>query len=143
MKSEDEPVTDDELILRLIWRDFYKPGDPYTVKPRAFHPRDNETTGISVFRLACLEEPSDALLALPNPVNRSSYLIAALPVVELTTLGLTVTPDRIDAVPGHAVLSELNSASWANEKAIWLPRVEKLAQLAGQRIVHMPTGTGT
>lgn len=138
MKSEDAPVTDDELVLRLVWRDFYKDGDPLKIKPRAFHPRDDETTGISVFRLACLVAPSDALRALPDPAKRTKYAIVAMSVAELKTLGITVTPDRNPSVPGHALLSELNSASWSTDKATWLPKVEKLAAASERCVMHKP-----
>lgn len=136
MKAEDEPVSDDEFILRLVWHDFFKQSDPLPVKPRAFHPRQNETTGISVFRLACLSNPADALAAIPDAEKRSLYFIAALPVAAIKPLGLTVSPDRIAEVPGHAVLSELNCNSWDADKALWKPRLEELARLASSNIVH-------
>lgn len=126
------------MVLRLIWHQFYGQNDSPTIKPRAFHPRDDETTGISVFRLNCLSKPSDALNALPDPEKRLLYYIAGIPVTSLRLLGLTVVPDKIEQVPGHAVLQELNCDSWSADKATWKPKVEELARIASEQIVHSP-----
>src|SRR4051812_42616149 len=108
MKAESDPVAPDEVVLRMIWRDLFDAGVVPPIMPRAFRPRDNEGDGISVFRSACLAAPTDALAVLA-PDKRSLYAIAAVPVAELTALGLTVQPARIDTVPGHAVIPELNA----------------------------------
>jgi hypothetical protein len=138
MKSEDDPVSDEEIVLRLIWHQFYKQDDSPSIKPRAFHPRNDEVTGISVFRLDCLPSPEDALNALPDPEKRRLYYIAGLPVTSLRLLGLTVVPDKIEQISGHAVLQELNCNSWSADKAIWKPKVEELARIASEQIVHRP-----
>lgn len=138
MKSEHDPITDDELVLRLVWRDHYRAGDPLTIKPMAFKPRRDEVTGISVFRMECLSTPSQALQALPDPEKRAQYIIVALPIALLITLGLSVTTDRIESVPGHALLRELNFIAYSQNKAIWLPKTEQLAKLATERIVFVP-----
>jgi len=136
MKAEDDPVSDDEIVLRLIWHQFHKEDDSLPIKPRAFHPRNDEATGISVFRLACVSQPVDVLAALPKIENRPLYLIAGLSVASLRKIGLTVTPDKIEAVPGHALLGELNCNSWDTDKATWKPKVEELARIASGNIVH-------
>jgi hypothetical protein len=66
MKPESEPVADDEFVLRLVWHAFFRPGADLCVLPRAFHPRDDETTGISVYRVACLDRPADVLSVIPR-----------------------------------------------------------------------------
>jgi hypothetical protein len=135
MKPESEPVTDDEFVIRLVWHAFFREGAEMCVVPRAFNPRDDETTGISVFRAACLGHFLDTL-AVIAPGKRKFYYLVALPVSELRTLGITVRPDAIPEVPGHAVLSELNSTAVLMDKGRWKPILESLARLASRNVVH-------
>lgn len=107
MKDETSPVSPDEVVARLIWKDFYKPTEPVPVREGAFRPKPGETDGISVFRAACLNDPRD-VLAVIAPEKRDKYALALLPVSELLMLGLTVQPAKIDTIPGHAVIPELN-----------------------------------
>src|SRR5581483_11516419 len=111
MKEESDPVTPDEFVVRLIWTFNFKAGAPQPIVREAFEPKGHETDGISVFRLACLSGPEQALEAMA-PDKRDRYALALLPVSEVLALGLTVRPAKIDAVPGHAVLPELNVTDW-------------------------------
>src|ERR1035438_307637 len=103
MKNEDDPVLPDESVLRLIWCDYFKPGLKLPIQSGAFEPHKNDTDGISVFRLACLSDPRDALVVIAED-KREKYTIVLLPVAELFALGLTVQPAKIAQVPGHAVV---------------------------------------
>jgi hypothetical protein len=107
MTDETSPVSPDEVVVRLIWVAFYTPDRPVPVSEGAFRPKPGETDGISVFRTACLNDPRD-VLAVISPDKRDKYALALVPVSELMALGLTVCPAKIDAVPGHAVVPELN-----------------------------------
>src|SRR5437763_16920 len=107
MKNEDDPISSDEMVIRLIWCDYFKPELNLPIQPGAFEPRKNETDGISFFRLACLSDPRDALNVIAEE-KRERYAVALLPIAELTALGLTVQPAKIAKVPGHAVVAELN-----------------------------------
>ena len=138
MKPESEPVSDDELVLRLIWHAFFRPAADLCVLPRAFHPRDDEMTGISVYRVACLDRPVD-VLAVIAPEKRNSYYLAALAVTDLHALGITVVPDQIPEVPGHALLLEVNSTAIAADKGKWKPILESLARLASRTVIHEPS----
>jgi hypothetical protein len=73
-----------------------------------------------------------------TPNKRDGYAIALLPVSELLNLGLTVLPARIDTVPGHAVLPELNVADWKADKARWRVVQSQLAAIASGNIVRAP-----
>ena len=137
MKSEAEPITDDEFVLRLIWHEFLTPGPPATVSDRAFTPKPNELGGVSLFRAACLSDVRETLLVIA-PDKRSRYAIAALSVADLRALGLTVSPDPIATVAGHTTLTELTSVSWKADKAKWIPVLRSLAQLAAANIVVWP-----
>ena len=137
MRSEDEPVLQDESVGRLIWIDYFKPQLDLIVQPGAFEPRKNETDGISVFRLACLSDPRD-ILAIIAVEKQPKYAIAVLPVVDLSTLGLTVQPAKIETVPGHAVLPELNIVNYQADKPRCKTVQKQLAEIASRNIVHRP-----
>jgi hypothetical protein len=110
MKREDEPVTDDEFILRLVWTTRYKPELVQPVVKEAFEPRKSETDGISVFRMSCLLSPEQALNVIAFD-KRDRYALVVLPVAEVVKLGLTILPAPIADVPGHAVVPELLTAA--------------------------------
>ncbi len=134
MKHEGEPVSADENIVRLVWREFLRPGELVPILPVAFKPRPNDTEGVSVFRLACLDSPLDALTAM-LPEKRGGYAIAVFPVSELTALGLSVKPAKIDSVPGHAVIPELNFATVSADTTTWKMVQLALAQIAARRLI--------
>ena len=134
MKNEDEPVSADENIVRLIWREFLRPGEMVPILPVAFKPRANEMEGVSVFRLACLNKPMDALTAM-LPEKRGGYAIAVFPVSELYALGLSVMPAKIDSVPGHARIPELNFAAVSADTSAWKVIQLALAQIAARNLI--------
>jgi hypothetical protein len=118
MKAEDEPVTEDEFVLRLIHPVYYKASLDLPVQPEAFRPLDSGEAGISVFRATCLGSPAQTLAALPE-AKRPLYYIARLSVRDLRALKLSVRPDPIAAVPGHALLPELNTTDYQRDKSFW------------------------
>lgn len=136
-KNEDEPVLPDEMVVRLIWCDYFKPGLDLPIQPGAFEPRKNETDGISVFRLACLSDARDAL-AVIGENKRDKYAIALLPIAELSALGLTIQPAKIAKVSGHAVLPELNMVSCKADRLRCKTLQRQLAEIASRNIVHRP-----
>lgn len=138
MKAESDPVTDDEFVLRLIWGDYFKPDLPLPIQPRAFEPKPREADGISVFRATFLKSPSDALTVIDEE-KRGRYSIARLTVHDLLALGLTVRPDPIGTVPGHAVIPELNIAAYLSNKSAWKVVFKQLAERASRDIVHRPS----
>lgn len=134
MKSEDEPVTEDESVIRLIWGEFLRPGERAPMLSVSFRPRDDETDGISVYRLACLKDPTEARLAMA-PEKRNRYAIAVIPVTELTALGLSVVPSKCEPVPGHSVIPELNIAAVKANRRHWKDVELKLVDLAMRNLI--------
>lgn len=137
MKAENESVSDDEFVLRLVWGDYFKESLPLPIQPAAFEPKDSEPEGISVFRDSCLPSPADTLVVI-SPNKRNRYFLARLSVLDLRALGLTVRPDPIQAVPGHAVIPELNAVDCRTKKAFWRVVQKQLAELASRNIVYRP-----
>ncbi len=110
MKAESEPVTPDEILLRLIWETYFRPEDKLPIRPNGFGPKPNEGDGISVFRLACLNTAGDVMTVIA-PDKQSRYAIVAIPASAVFALGMTVVSAPIRTIPGHAVIPEMNSAS--------------------------------
>jgi hypothetical protein len=137
MKDESEPVTPDEFVVRLIWTFNFKVEAAQPIRREAFEPKSHETDGVSVFRAACLNDPEQALDVMAAD-KRDGYAIALLPVSEILKLELTVVPAKIDAVPGHSVLPELNILDWKADKARWRVIQTRLAEIACGYLVRPP-----
>lgn len=140
MKSETDPITPDEWLIRLVFRDRFTARTP-TVAASSFEPRvkghEPDVNGLSLFRKDCLNDPADALEAMPEE-KRHLYGIVQVPVAVLTELGLSVTPDRIDELPGHVVIPELNSADYAAEPSRFKVAKSRLAEVASEHILRRP-----
>ncbi len=142
MKAQSDPITPDEWLLRIIWHDKFVSTRTPIISPRAFEPRgpkakkpDDE--GISLFRLACLPEPSDVLVNIAAD-KRPANGIAGLTVADLTTLGFTVGRKDHEpevgqsAILGHVVVPELTWALYAANPSAFTPRLLALAMLASR-----------
>jgi hypothetical protein len=136
MKAEDEPISDDEFVLRLIHPRYFSVNLGIPIHPEAFRPLDSGEEGISVFRAACATPAQ--VLGVVAQEKRSLFYVARLAVSELKGLGLSVKPDRIEAVPGHAIIPEINTSDYRQNKLFWKGVQKKLAELASKEIVHRP-----
>jgi hypothetical protein len=134
MKADADPITEDEWLLRLIWKDRVTQRVP-VISPNAFEPRDNETGGISFYRLACLNDPADALLPI-HETKRDSYAIVKVPVSLMTEFTLHVRSDPRQDVPGHVVVPELNSTDYKANKSKFATIKLRLAEMASANIVR-------
>ena len=91
-----------------------------------------------MFRLACLSDPTDALKVMA-PEKRGGYAMGLVPVAELTALGLSVEPVKVDEVPGHVLLPELNATLLTNDPARCRELQHRLALLAAKNLLP-PSG---
>lgn len=119
MKSEDDPITDDEFLLRRIWKDRFRTNNVPIISPNAFEPRfkgrDVDTDGISLYREACLQSP-DAILATIPWERRAETGIVRIQVGFLKSLSLSVEKKPGEQVPGHVVIPELNARDYQSDK---------------------------
>ena len=136
MKAETDPITDDEWLIRLVWGNRLTNRVP-VISPNAFEPRDTETEGISFYRLACLNDPTDALIPIQE-LKRPRYAIVKIPVTVFRELNLSVQPDPSADVPGHVVVPEINITGYKADKARFTPIKLRLAEVASENIVRMP-----
>ena len=137
MKHESEPIAADEMLVRLVWGQYFERKMPCAVKERAFFPKENETDGISVFRAACLANPEEAL-AVIAPAKRDLYGIVLLSVADVLNLGLSVQPAPIAELPGHAVLPELNIIAANSDRQGTSNIQQALAKLANRNVIRRP-----
>ncbi|MBI3821687.1 MAG: hypothetical protein HY289_03295 [Planctomycetes bacterium] len=136
MKAETESISEDEWLIRLVWHDRLTNRVPI-ISPNAFEPRDTETDGISLYRLDCLRDPTDALIPIAE-AKRPRYAIVKIPASLLKSLGLTAQPNPRQDVPGHIVIPELNIIDYKRDKARFTPIKLRLAEAASENIVRRP-----
>jgi hypothetical protein len=83
MKSETDPITDDEWLLRRVRIEKFRTDKVPLISPNAFEPRvkgrDPDTDGISLYRAACLADPSEVLATIA-PERMHEYGIVRIPV---------------------------------------------------------------
>jgi hypothetical protein len=96
--------------------------------------RDPDLTGISLFRLDCLNSAKDILRA--NQMQ--NHAVVGVKVSELKSLGLSVVSDPMspnggDRVNGHVLIPELGCDNYLNQKSIIRPILHKLAELVSER----------
>lgn len=137
------PLADDEIVYRLIHRDFGGAAEESPVGRQAFKPTARDTDGLSVFRAAIIS-PRQVLAAIPDTDKREKYSVAALPVAAFTALGLTVIPTpHLSVVPGHASVPEMNGPAYvkapAGNKEQCMEWQLALAVIAGENIVIRAT----
>jgi hypothetical protein len=143
MKSEADPITDDEWLLRRIHKDRFKTNRVPIISPSAFEPRvkgrDPDVDGISLYREACLASP-DEILATVAEEKRHEYAIVRVPVSALQELELSVDLKPDERVKGHVIIPELNATDYAATKSVFTPTLLDLARLASQdeNIVRTP-----
>ncbi len=144
MKAETDPIDDDEWLLRRVRYERFRTDDVPVVSPNAFEPRikgrDPDTNGISLYRAACLNDPSDTLATIP-PERRHEYGIVRLSVAYVRSLGLSVVVDSDDKIKGHVVIPELNAADYEANKARFTKKKVMLATEASkdENVVRWPS----
>lgn len=130
MKDESEPITSDEWLLRRVQRVRFRTDRVPRISPNSFAPRtsgrDIDTEGISLYRAACLGDPSEILATSP-PEEWANQGIVRIPVSLLVSLGLSVRSSPDAQVKGHVVVPELNADRMLAEKRVVLALLEPLA----------------
>ena len=107
MKSEADPITEDEWLLRRVRYERFCTDDVPVISPNAFEPRVNgcepDIDGISFYRSECLADPTDVLKTV-KPERRHEYAIVRVPVSLLKAKGFSVQPKPDGIIPGHVVI---------------------------------------
>lgn len=135
MKSEDDPITDEEWLLRRVRVEKFRTDKLPVISPNAFEPRlkgrDPDTDGISLYRAACLSDPCEVLATI-TPERRHEYGIVRIQVSFLRSLNLSVVSKPDERVKGHVVIPQLNADDYQSDKARFTPIKVKLAAEASK-----------
>lgn len=102
-----EPVEDGEILYRRVpvSMKWYDPGGDPPLVSRAFRPRRDEFSGISLTRAkycSCISE------AAGGP-SKQGYFVALLNTSDLRHAGIEVVPKPLSESPGHCELPQLNA----------------------------------
>jgi hypothetical protein len=102
------PVVEDEIIYRRIpvSTGWYNPSLAPPLSPRAFEPREDERTGISLVRDAEYNTPINAAAMGPS---KHGYYIGVLSVKALRQNEIEVAARPINGVRGHVELPGINA----------------------------------
>lgn len=143
MKSEDDPIADEEWLFRRVRVEQFRTDKLPIISPNAFEPRikgrDPDTDGISFYRAACLADPSEVLATI-SAERLHEYGIVRIQMSFLKSLNLTVVSKRDERIKGHVVIPQLNSVDYQADKARFTPLKVQLAAEASQdeNIVRHP-----
>src|SRR5437660_1137337 len=132
MSTDATPAGEGEFVFRLIHSTYFNAHLSLPVQPAAFRPLDDEPEGISVIQ-ASLASVEQALEVVPEG-KRDRYCVARIPVAELRAIGLSISPDADGSA--HAVIPELNSTAYRQDKPKWKLIQKVLAEIASRNIVH-------
>lgn len=120
MKSEDDPITDDEWLLRRVRVEQFRTDKLPIISPNAFEPRikgrDPDADGISLYRAACLDDPAEVLATIASE-RRHEFGIVRIQVSFLKSLNLTVLSKPDERVKGHVVIPQLNSSDYESDRS--------------------------
>lgn len=123
-----EPVGLDEFLYRRIpvSTGWYSP--MAGLSPRAFRPREDDATGLSLTR---------SQYASPEEAARGSgaagYYVAVLPVARLVDAGLSAVPRPLPDNKGHVEITELNYGNRKSARSLEI--MTALAQTVTSEVV--------
>lgn len=120
MGDGTEPVGREEFLYRRIPAStgWYSPSG---LSPRAFAPRPEDNTGLSLVRSKYVSLEEAALGS-----GKNGYYVAVLPVARLLDAGLNVVPRPLPDNPGHVELADLTYANRKSDASLAL--ITALAQ---------------
>jgi hypothetical protein len=135
MKSESDPITDDEWLLRRVRYERFRTDTIPLISPNAFEPRlkgrDVDKDGISFYRQACLASPEEILATVPEE-KRHEFGIVRVSVALIRSLGFAVESRPDSRVRGHVTIPEMNASDYAKDKARFIPIKLRLAEEASK-----------
>jgi len=110
MGDGTEPIEDDELLYRRVpvKPPHFDPTNDPCPTPKAFRPRKDDTTGLSLSRAKYMS-PED----VARTGHGKEYCVAVLRAGDLRQHGIDIDPAPLEDNKGHAVLPAL---TWENRK---------------------------
>jgi hypothetical protein len=112
--NADEPIGDDELLLRRIpLSQNWVTDDKQTVDPLAFRPRESDVTGLSFGRLTFNDPGAEAAKGAAG----RRFFVALLSVRLIRKEKMAVVPRPLVDDPGHAEIVDLTFANRRSDRA--------------------------
>jgi hypothetical protein len=135
MSQGQDPVSDDEQVLRRVHKSHYDASLSVAIHFAAFRPSKQDTSGLSVFREKYI---SAAEVAAASRKPQECFVVRLL-VSTLRDLKLSVIAEEDPVgLPGHAVIPELSVTAYGEEKKRLKDILVELSRLASSAIVHEP-----
>lgn len=110
-----EPISDDEILYRRIpvGADWFDPGIDPRPTPKAFRPRPDDTTGLSLSR-----QKYKSLEQVAHNSHGKQYYVAELRAGDLRANGIAIIPDPLPGDPGHVAVSSLTYENRNDNRAL-------------------------
>ncbi len=139
MKHEDSEVTDDEFLVRLVIdHKFRQIGTEYRLKEGVFNPTNNDTDGLSFYRLSCLNSPFQSLDS-KKPESHDLFGLVKVTVETIRSLGWDVVKSKEARCPGHVVVPQINSEDYGkNDNSDFRAKLAKLKNEAESYLIRIP-----
>lgn len=118
MGDESEPITDEEVLYRRVPASTGWYSRETGLKPEAFAPRQDDTTGLSVSR-GKYKSIEEAARGRPG----KTYYVAVLRAGDLRKQGIAIEPRPRAGDPGHSELPDLNSGNRKTTETLERQRV--------------------
>jgi hypothetical protein len=111
-----EPIADDEILYRRIpvSQKWFDPQIDPLPSPKAFRPRDDDTTGLSLFR----GEPYNTAQQAGKGRSPFGYYVAVLRVRDLRLRQIEVVPRPDADIPGHVEIPALTAGNRETDEAL-------------------------
>jgi hypothetical protein len=140
-KTENDPLSDDEFVLRTIHKNQYKSGRPFPVASAQCQPHPTDKDGLSVYR-ECFVSPRD--LAMWGAKGGNYYVArVSVAVLRAPPFNLTIdpTPDPDPTRPrGHSSIRELSIGNYLADEHKGNDLAEELRKLLSKNIAFVPPG---
>lgn len=110
----DDPISDDELLLRRIpASQNWVSRDRQSVDPLAFRPTERDTNGLS-FGRAKFETTADEAA---KGAQGKQFFVAVLSASRIRDAGVQIVPKPLPDDPGHTEIPELTFANRRSDRA--------------------------
>ena len=135
MNDQYDLISDDEILLRRVVREYVNVDLPLPVQREGFRPTKRDIDGISLFRERFVS-PSDVANGNRGPTG---YYVVRLRASNIRELGLNILPNvKDDQLPGHSLIPEINYPAMKNDKSKSKELQRMLAKLANGNFAHTP-----
>jgi hypothetical protein len=136
MAEAAEPIGADELLYRRIPASakWFDPTVTPPLSPQAYRPRENDLTGISLYRAKGIAPEAIAARGRPG----KSFYVATLRYGDLQDAKIEVVDSNDPKDPGHVELPALNADNRRSDEALEMS--EKLVSLTRDVFGPFPGG---